>query len=107
MPVTVEDFRKATEDLVYANIVEIFLIKHGELSATAGDNTISFTGDPYDTADEYAIGFFEALDVDEIDVRGELSIKDKTVNGFTVTTVRNCVIRWVTTRVSPKINFWT
>jgi hypothetical protein len=100
-------FRKETEDLVYANIIQIFLIKYDTLSASAGDNVISFIGDAYDSDSDYIIRIVEALDEDNIDVKGELNIKNKTANGFTINAARPCSIKWQTARNSPKINFWT
>jgi hypothetical protein len=100
-------FRKETEDLVQAMLIQIFLIKYGELSAVVGDNPVSFTGDAYDSATDYTIRIVEALDGEGIDVRGELNIKDKTANGFKISAVRPCSIKWQTGRNSPKINFHT
>ena len=103
----IEAFRKETEDLVFAHIQDIFLMKQGELSAVAGDNTVTFTGDPYDSVDDYVAGIYEALDADGIDVRGELTVKDATVNGFVINAVRPCIVRWTSARKIPKINFNT
>jgi len=100
-------FRKEVEDLVCAMLINIFLIKYGEKEASAGENTISFSGDAYDDADDYAIRIIEALDGDDIDVKGELDITEKTANGFKISAVRSCDIKWQTARVSPKISFWT
>jgi hypothetical protein len=100
-------FRKETEDLVYANIEMLFLIKHGEKVLSPGENTVTFTGDPYDDNDDYVIGFYEALDADGIDVKGELNITEQTINGFKVEAVRPTNIKWITYRKSPKINYWT
>jgi len=100
-------FRKEAEDLVQAMLIQIFLVKYGELNASPGDNIISFTGDAYDSATDYTIRIVEALDGDGIDVKGELNIKDKTANGFKINAVRTCVIKWQTGRNSPKINFHT
>ena len=103
----IEAFRKETEDLVQAMLIQIFLMKYGTLSASVGDNIISFSGDAYDSADDYNIRIIEALDGDSIDVKGELEIKDKTANGFTINAIRTCDIKWQTARNSPKINFHT
>lgn len=100
-------FRKETEDLVFAHILNIFLMKNGELLAVAGDNTVTFTGDPYDSVDDFVVRIYEALDADGIDVRGELTVKDATVNGFVINAVRPCLVRWTSARKIPKINFNT
>ena len=100
-------FRKETEDLVFAHILNIFLMKNGEETLSAGDNTVTFKGDPYDSVDDYVVGIYEALDADGIDVRGELTVKDATVNGFVINAVRPCVARWTSARKIPKINFNT
>ena len=110
----VEAFAKETEDFTLAKIIETFLIKHGTLSASVGDNAISFsdTGadvtddDPYDDT-TYVITILEALDATGIDVKGELEIKNKTVSGFTINCLTACSIKWQTSRIAPKINFWT
>ena len=103
----ITEFRKAAEDLYSALTIKIFLMKYGELSASAGDNPISFTGDAYDSATDYNIRIIEALDGEGISVKGELEIKNKTANGFTINAIRACNIKWQTARNSPKINFWT
>ena len=104
----IEGFRKETEDLVYANITEIFLMKYGEYEAlTAGAHTISFEGQAYDSDDDYAIGLYEAVDVDGINVKGEIEFTAKTANGFTIDVFRPCAIKWIAARKIPKINFWT
>jgi hypothetical protein len=103
----IAEFRKETEDLVFAHILNIFLMKHGEETLIAGDNTITFEGDTYDSATDYTIRIVEALDGDGIDVRGELNIKDKTANGFTINAINPCTIKWQTARNSPKITFNT
>ena len=107
MATTTEQLLQALEDLMFAWHIEIYLMKHGELSAVAGDNTVTFTGDAYDSVDDYVVGIYEAFDADGIDVRGELTVKDATVNGFVINAVRPCVIRWTSARKAPKINFWT
>ena len=43
MAVTEEDVRKALEDMLYANLIEIYNIKYGEVVCTAGvDVSVSF-----------------------------------------------------------------
>jgi hypothetical protein len=103
----IAEFRKETEDLVFAHILNIFLMKHGEETLIAGDNTITFEGYPYDSDDDFVVGIYQAIDADEIDVRGELKITSATKSGFVVTAVRPCVIRWTSARKIPKINFNT
>lgn len=100
-------FRKEAEDLVFAHILNIFLMKQGEVSAVAGDNSVAFEGVAYDSVDDYVVGIYEALDGDGIDVRGELTVKDATVNGFVINAVRPCVVKWTSARKIPKINFNT
>ena len=100
-------FRKETQDLVFAMIIDIFLMKQGEKVAIAGSNTVTFEGDAYDSLDDFVVGFYEAYDADGIDVRGELKITDYTENGFTFTAVRSCIVKWTSARKIPKINFYT
>ena len=100
-------FRKETEDLVNAWLTLVFLIKYDTLSASVGDNAVSFSGDAYDSADDYNVRIIEALDGDDIGVKGELNITDKTANGFTINALRACDIEWQTSRNNPKISFWT
>lgn len=101
-------FRKETEDVVHANLVEVFMIKYGEAELEPGDNLISLPGDEaYDSEMDYVVGFYEAIDSEGIDVRGELTVKDQTLSGFTVNAYRKTYIKWVTSRKVPKINFWT
>lgn len=107
MATTTAQLRQALEDMVYANIIAIFLIKYGEKSLTAGDNTVTFSGDAYDSSDDYSIRVIEALDGDGIDVKGELEIKNRTTNGFVVNAYRSCSFKWQTSRKEPKINFHT
>lgn len=108
MATTTEQLRKALEDMVFANIKDIFLMKYGEYEAlTAGAQTITFDGDPYDSDDDYAATIYEALDVDGINVKGEITFTEKTATGFKIDVYRPCVIKWLTARKSPKINFWT
>lgn len=112
----VDELVKEMEDYTLAKIIDTFLIKYGTLSASVGDNAISFsdTGpdesddDPYDDT-TYIITIIEATDGDGIDVKGELNIPDasKTINGFTINCLSACTIKWQTSRKSPKINFWT
>lgn len=108
MATTTEQLRKALEDMVFANIKEIFLMKYGEYDAlTAGEHTISFSGDPYDSDDDYAVGLYEAVDADGIDVKGEISFTGKTASGFKIDVFRPCSIKWIAARKIPKLNFWT
>jgi len=103
----ITEFRKETEDLVNAWLIEAFLIKYDTLSASVGDNVIGFSGDAYDSISDYNVRIIEALDNDGIDVKGELEIKNKTINGFTINAVRLCTIKWQTARNNPKISFYT
>ena len=73
MAVTEEDFRKALEDLIHANIVSIYNGKYGETSCLAGvDVSVSFSDPVYDSADDYAINLIEATDADGIDIRDSI-----------------------------------
>lgn len=105
--VTVTDVRKALEDMVYANLIEIYMIKHGVKECTVGDNDIAFPSYPYDSSEDYIIEFYEALDSNDIDIRPALIVKNKTVNGFTLEVPRPTTVKWVTQRKNPKIIFWT
>lgn len=111
----VELFMKETEDLILAKIVSTFLIKYGTLSATSGNNVVSWTASDDVTSDDpyadttYVIDIIEALDSNGVDVKGELEIPTatKTVNGFTINAMNACTIKWQTSRKAPLINFWT
>lgn len=105
--VTITDVRKALEDMVYANLALIYLIKHAETACLVGETSIGFTGNPYDDADEYVINFFEAYDVDGIDIRQSLEVRERTVNGFKLYSPRNTTVKWTSMRKLPKINYWT
>ena len=105
--VTITDVRKALEDMVYANFINTFLIKHDETVCTVGETSVAFEGDPYDDADEYVLNLIEALDTNNIDIRPALEIRERTVNGFKIYTPRNTTVKWTTSRKLPKINFWT
>jgi hypothetical protein len=108
MEVTITDVRKALEDMVYANLIVIYMIKHGEIECTAeAETSVGFSGDPYDNEDEYVINFYEALDVDLIDIRPALEVRGRTVNGFKIYTPRNTTVKWTAMRKLPKIEFWT
>ena len=109
----VELFMKETEDLILAKIVSTFLIKYGTLSATSGNNVVSWTASDDVTSDDpyadttYVIDIIEALDGDGVNVKGELEITGITVNGFTINAMNACTIKWQTSRKAPLINFWT
>lgn len=107
MPVTVEEVRKALEDMVYANLIEIFMVKHAESVLSVGDNSIAFAGDPYDSAADYVIEFHEALDSNGFDIRPSLIVKNKTASGFVIETTRATTAKWISKRKTPKITFWT
>lgn len=107
MVVTEEDVRKALEDLVHANIVEIFNISYGETSCLAGVETPIEFIKPYDSAEDYTINIIEAVDVDGIDIRNAIEVKNVTATGFTMNSPRNTTAKWQTTRRTPKITFHT
>jgi len=102
-------FMKEDDDKTWAIVKDMFNIKFIELDAVTGDNNVAFSGDVYDADDEYVINIFEALDADDIEVKGELTISDatKTVNGFVLNAVNACSVKIITYRKTPKINFWT
>jgi hypothetical protein len=103
-------FRKECEDMIYANQIATYLIQYGTVSASSGDTSINF-----DTAygnTEYEIHFFEATDVNDIDIRDAITITDKTSSGFTFNLPRAAEIRWQAHRRTPIFNhplgtFWT
>ena len=103
----IELFRKASEDLVQANVRDIFKPKYGELTMEAGDNTITLTGEAYLSTNEYEIKFYQATDADGIDIRDAISIKSKAVDSFTINTPRAGTLRWITVLKTPNFNFWT
>lgn len=108
MTVTITDVRKALEDMFYANLIDIFLIKGGETALTADtDTSVSFTGDAYDSATDYIIRIDEAFDADGVDISMAIEIKDATANGFTFRSPRNTTAKWTAHRRIPKISFWT
>ena len=100
-------FRKAAEDLTQANVRDIFKPKYGEVTMEIGDNTITFSGEAYLTADEYEIKFHQATDTDGIDIKDAISIESKAVGSFTINTPRAGTLRWVTSLKTPNFNFWT
>jgi len=112
MPTTTEELRKALEDLVYANVRDIFLMKYGEETISSNSNPVVFSGDAYDSSDEYEIRIYEALDGSGVDIKGEIEITGRTVNGFTIdwqpfSGATTATVKWITARRTPKINFWT
>jgi len=100
-------FRKATEDLVQANVRDIFQAKYGEQALAVGDNTINLPGDAYASEDVYEIEFYQATDTSGIDIRDAITIESRTVNSFTINTPRAGTLRWVTSLKTPKFTFWT
>lgn len=108
MPVTEADLRMAIEDLVQAMLVEIYNIKHGEEECLAGvDKSVSFSVPVYDSNDDYIVAIIEAIDIDDIDIRHSVVVKNKTATGFTLNSPRNTTVIWSTTRMTPKIVFHT
>ena len=108
MAVTEEDVRKALEDMLYANLIEIFNAKYGEELLWAGvDLSVAFEAPPYDSAEDYTINIIEAVDVDGIDIRNAIEVKNVTATGFTMNSPRNTTAKWQTTRRTPKITFHT
>ena len=102
--------RKETEDLVQANVRNIFKAKFGEESLVVGDNTVTFPisdDTAYLTADEYEIRIQEAYDGDGIDITNALIISNKTVSGFTVNSLRVGSLKWESFLKTPNFNFWT
>lgn len=100
-------FRKDTEDIVQANVRDIFQVKYGELSMSEGDNTINLPGDAYSYNDVYEIEFYQATDSDGIDIRDAISIESRTTNSFVINTPRAGTLRWITKLKTPKFTFWT
>jgi len=113
MPTTTEELRQALEDLVYANIKDIFLMKSGEETVASGNNAVTFSGDAYDSSDDYEVRIIEAIDSEGTDIKGEIEITGRTVNGFTInwqpfaTGITAGTVKWITARVTPKINMHT
>ena len=108
MAVTITDVRKALEDMLYANLIDIFLVK-GDSTVLAADTDVSvaFTGDAYNSATDYIVRIDEAVDVDGFDLTMAIEIKDPTANGFTFRSPKNTTVKWTTHRRIPKISFWT
>ncbi|HPS25396.1 MAG TPA: hypothetical protein PLB28_07445 [Bacteroidales bacterium] len=108
MAVTAEDVRKALEDMVYENLIDIFMVKGDATVLLAGaDTSVAFIGDPYDSATDYILNIDEAVDVDGIDIRNAIEIKDCTANGFVFNSPRNTTAKWTAFRRTPKISLWT
>ena len=103
----ISQFRKANEDLVQANVRDIFKPKYGEFTMEEGDNTITLTGEAYLSTNEYEIKFYQATDADGIDIRDAISIESKAVDSFTINTPRAGTLRWITVLKTPNFNFWT
>ena len=103
----IEIFRKETEDLILSNNNEIYLVKHIEDSLTVGSNSIAFSGDAYDSASDYKIDIYSAIDADDINVIAELVISGRTASGFVITALTACDIKITTSRKTPKFNYWT
>jgi hypothetical protein len=106
----IEAFRQETEDLVHANVRKMFRAKYGEETIIAGDNSIVLpvgTDDTYETANEYDIAIAEAKDLDNIDIKDALVVKDITASGFVITSPRAGAIRWYTFLRTPDFFFWT
>lgn len=108
MSVTVQDVRKALEDMVYANLESIYLIKGGSTALVANtDKSVAFSGDPYDNATDYVLRIDEAFDTDGFDISMAIEVKDTTANGFVFRSPRNTTVKWTTHRRIPKISYWT
>ena len=108
--INIEFFRKSTEDLVQANVREIFKVKYGEQELIKGDNTVRLSdgGDSdYTDAGEYEIKIFEAVDKDGIDIKDALSIASRTASLFVIVSPRSGRLRWTTSLKTPNFQFWT
>lgn len=109
-------FRKELEDLVQANVRNIFKSQYGTKTLVIGNNVITLEADTdpasevttsYLTADEYEIRFHEAIDTDGIDIKQALSITNKTAAGFTVVSPLAGTLKWETFLKIPNFNYWT
>jgi hypothetical protein len=117
MPITGTDVRKALEDLVYANLVVMFMVKSGTAICVAGvDKSVSFPTDGfngnYDNATDYILNIVEAVDVDGIDLTMAIEVKGTTENGFVLNSPRNTSVKWYSMRRTPKfdtdtLTYWT
>lgn len=108
MPVTVTDVRKALEDMITAGQEVTHRAKEGVTVCPANtDVSVAFSGDPYESADQYVINMIEALDTDGIDIRLSIEIKDKTGNGFVFNSPRATTVTWNTNRIVPKFEYHT
>jgi hypothetical protein len=99
-------FRKEVEDMINVLFKTIYEIQYDTLTAIAGDNVVSLST-PYLSVDDYEIVFYEAMDVDDIDIRDSLVIEDKAVGGFTIVSERACSIRWATFLRVPNVSYFT
>ena len=109
-------FRKENEDLVQANVRNIYKYQYGTKVLAVGDNVITLATDTdpasevttsYLTAEEYEIRFHKAVDSDDIDIKMALVISAKTSAGFTVTSDFIGSLEWETFLKIPNFNYWT
>lgn len=100
-------FRKETEDLVNANVENIYQRKQGTKTLVVGTNEISLPGASYASADNYEVQFFEATDTDGVDIKEAISIETKATNGFVVNTPRAGTLRWISFLKVPNFTYHT
>ena len=106
----IADFRKETEDLVQANVREIYKAKSGTKTLASGSNNIVFSVDDeinYSNANDYGIRFRSAIDTDGFDIKEAISITAKTTSGFTVNSPGAGELKWETYLITPDFGFWT
>lgn len=104
--VLITAFRKETEDLVMANVKEIFNIQYDEEVLTAGTISVAIPA-AYVSVDDYEVVVFSALDAEDNDIKDALVITKVTASSFTAESPRVGTLRWETMRRIPQINFWT
>jgi hypothetical protein len=100
-------FRKETEDMVMTMIRDMFNYQYGEIAVSEGVTSNISLSVAYDSANDYEVAIFSALDGAGTDIVDALTITKVGPNGFTIDTDRSGNVRWETVRRTPKISFFT
>ncbi len=100
-------FRKETEDLVLAKLVDVFNIQYGEYTSYPDETHSVSLSAAFASADDYIVNVFSAVDPDGANVVDSLEIAYASASGFTIYSPRAAVIKWQAARRTPKFNFWT
>ena len=107
----IEIFRKATEDLIQANVRSIYKSKYGETNIIDGTTVISLPSavpeEVYTNASDYEIRLHEALDNEGINILEAIIITNKTTTTFTVSSPAAALLKWETFLKVPNFNYHT